>query len=80
MTRSTRWILVVATGAALAVGTAGPALADKGGEPNERSCGGIGREAQAFAAQEGPMDHLALFRAQGPFTCDDVGGEHGQGF
>ncbi len=74
---------VVAVGAAAllvggaVVSTATPALADKGGQPNARSCGGIGREAQTLAAMPGPMNPAALFAAQGPFTCDDVGEEQG---
>ena len=56
------------------------ALAGQGGVPNQKSCGGIGREASTFAAQPGPMNPGALFAAQGPFTCDDVGEENGQGF
>jgi hypothetical protein len=75
-----RWILVPLVATTLTVGMAAPALADKDGRPNQKSCGGIGREARDFAGQEGPMDDDALFAAQGPFTCDDVGGEHGNGF
>ncbi len=55
-------------------------FAAKGGEPNERSCGGIDSEAREFADQPGPMNPGALFAAQGPFTYDDVGEEHGKGF
>ncbi len=80
MVRIPRWMLTAAVAAALTGGVAQPALADAGGVPNERSCGGIGREAQAFAAQPGPMQPGALFAAQGPFTCDDVGETHGKGF
>jgi hypothetical protein len=80
MSRSTKWRLTVVVAVALTVGAAQPALADRGGVPNERSCGGIGREAQVFAAQPGPMHPGALFAAQGPFTCDDVGEAHGKGF
>ena len=71
---------VAAVTLAMAAGLATPALADKGGQPNAKSCGGIGREARDFARKEGPMDPGALFEAQGPFTCDDVGEENGKGF
>ena len=70
-------VLVVGS---LLVGSGRVALADKGGVPAETSCGGIGREARHFAAEPGPMNPGALFAAQGPFTCDDVGEEHGKGF
>ena len=80
MTRVRRYLLIGLAAAALMVSTAAPALAGKGGAPNDKSCGGIGREAQAFAGLPGPMNPAALFAAQGPFTCDDVGEEHGQGF
>lgn len=78
-----RWkqsLVVGVIGVVLAVGAAAPVLADKGGQPNQRSCGGIGREARTFAAMPGPMNPGELLAAQGPFTCDDVGEEHGQGF
>jgi hypothetical protein len=75
-----RWVLVPLVAATLAVSIASPALADKDGQPNRKSCGGIGREARDFAGKEGPMNPGALFEAQGDFTCDDVGEEHGNGF
>ena len=80
MTRLRRHLLIGLAATALLVTAATPALAGKGGEPNDKSCGGIGREARDFAGLPGPMDPQALFDAQGPFTCDDVGEEHGQGF
>ena len=80
MSRVTRFLLTASAAAALAVGSAGPALAGQGGVPNEKSCGGIGRHAQTFAGMPGPMDPEALFGSLPPFTCNDVGEEHGQGF
>ncbi len=56
MTRGKRMITVFAIGATLAVGSAAPALADRGGVPNDRSCGGIGKEKGD----------------EGAFMCDDV--------
>ena len=53
-----RLLAMIAVGAALGIGSATPALADRGGVPNERSCGGIGKEK----GDEGEL-----------FTCDDVG-------
>lgn len=58
MNRGKRLLTVVAIGATLAVGSATPALADRGGVPNDRSCGGVGKEK----GDEGEF-----------FTCDDVG-------
>lgn len=80
MTRTRQVVLAGVVSLSLTLGATIPALAGQGGVPNEKSCGGIGREAQSFAAEPGPMDPHALFAAQGPFTCDDVGEEHGQGF
>jgi hypothetical protein len=80
MSRLKRFVLIAVAAAALIVGSAAPALAGKGGVPNEKSCGGIGRQAQTFAGMPGPMDPEALFNSLPPFTCDDVGEEHGQGF
>jgi hypothetical protein len=79
MRRARQAALVIALGLAL-LGLAGPVQAGAGGIPNEKSCGGIGRDAQTFAAKPGPMIPYEMFVAQGPFTCDDIGGEHGQGF
>ena len=56
--RGKRLLAAIAAGAALGMGSATPAHADRGGVPNERSCGGIGTEKGA----EGDV-----------FTCDDVG-------
>ncbi len=61
MVGKTRLVLVALVGGALAVGMAAPALADRGGVPNESSCGGLGREKPT-----GPVD-------QNSFTCDDTG-------
>lgn len=80
MSRVRKWMLTAAVAAALTGGVVQPVFADTGGVPNERSCGGIGRQAQDFAAQPGPMHPGALFAAQGPFTCDDVGEAQGKGF
>jgi len=73
-------VLSLVLSGGLLMGATAPTLAAKGGVPNERSCGGIGRQAQSFAAAPGPMDPGALFAAQGPFTCDDNGEAHGFGF
>lgn len=80
MSRLRRYLLIGVTAAALVVGSAAPALAGQGGVPNVESCGGAGRIAQTFTALPGPMDPEALFDSLPPFTCDDVGEEHGQGF
>ena len=80
MRKFRRILAALAVSSAILGATAAPVFADPGGAPNENSCGGIGREARDFAATPGPMDPQALFEAQGPFTCDDVGEEHGQGF
>jgi hypothetical protein len=80
MTRTRQVVLAGVVSLSLMVGATVPALAGRGGVPNENSCGGIGRLAQTYAANEGPMDPGALFDAVGEFTCDDVGEEHGQGF
>ena len=58
MTRGKRLVTMFAIGATLAVGSATPALADRGGIPNEQSCGGVGK----VKGDEGAF-----------FTCDDVG-------
>jgi len=79
MTRTRQVVLAGVVSLSLMVGATVPALAGRGGVPNENSCGGIGREAQSFAAAPGRMDPHALFQAQGPFTCDDVGEEHSGG-
>ena len=79
MQQTKRLILAAATAAVLTIGASAPALADKGGVPNERSCGGVGRVAQTFAAQPGPMDPNALFRSLDPFTCTDTGEENSGG-
>lgn len=76
MSRARRYLLIGVTVAALVVNTAAPALAGEGGVPNEKSCGGVGRIAQTFAALPGPIDLDALFEAVGPLTCNDFGQEH----
>ena len=53
MSRGRKWG-VLAIVAAAAVGATAPALADRGGVPNERSRGGIGRAARTLAARLGP--------------------------
>lgn len=53
MSRVREWGVVVIVAAAV-VGATAPALADRGGVPNERSCGGIGRETRTLATQPGP--------------------------
>ena len=59
MSGKARWIVVPLMAATLAVSMATPALADKGGVPNQKSCGGIGSDG------EGPSGTA--------FTCDDQG-------
>jgi hypothetical protein len=78
MQRVRQTAAVVALGLAL-LGLAGPVQAGAGGIPNEKSCGGIGRDAQSFAAQPGPMIPYDMFVAQGPFTCNDIGEAHSHG-
>ncbi len=71
-----RYLLIGVTAALLVVTTAAPALAGEGGVPNDKSCGGVGRIAQTFAALPGPIDLAALFEAVGPLTCNDFGQSH----
>jgi hypothetical protein len=78
MRRARQAAVVIALGLGLLV-PAGSVQAGSGGIPNERSCGGIGRDARTFAAKPGPMIPYEMFVAQGPFTCNDVGEAHSQG-
>ena len=78
MRRVRQTALVITLGLAL-LGLAGPVQAGAGGIPNEKSCGGIGRDAQTFAAKAGPMIPYEMFVAQGPFACNDIGEAHSQG-
>jgi hypothetical protein len=48
MTRMRRLLLAATTATLIALGTAGPALAEKGGSPNPDSCG-VGREGAQTA-------------------------------
>ncbi len=54
MSRTKRLILVAIAAATLAVGAAGPALADKGGQPHMASCG----YGQSPPAQANRLDPL----------------------
>lgn len=58
MIQGKRLFAVIAVGSTLAIGSATPVLADRGGVPNEQSCGGVGK----VKGDEGAL-----------FTCDDVG-------
>jgi hypothetical protein len=75
MRRVRQAAVVIALGLGL-LGLAGPVQAGAGGIPSETSCGGIGRDAQTFAAKPGPMIPYEMFVAQGPFTCNDIGEAH----
>jgi hypothetical protein len=60
MDKIKRLTVVVLAAVIFTAGATTPALADRGGEPNGNSCGGIGREKPAFDPDYN-------------FPCDEVG-------